>query len=362
MVRKTIGYVELEWTCPQCGTRNPGSRKTCASCGAAMGEADQFALPPEQELVSEPEKLEAAKRAADVHCPYCRARNPAGSAQCTQCGASLTDARAREAGKVLGAHRPGPAPEVRCPFCGETNPAAARKCRKCGGSLARPQGAAEPAAKEAPAGRKGLRIGVLVLVALAIVAAGVFLLLGSRTTEVYAVVEAVHWERTVPILAQVPVEHGAWQEDVPPGAELGACEPRLHHTQPDPTPGAEEVCGTPYVMDKGTGYGEVAQDCEYRIYRPWCTYHTLEWAVVNTLVAQGDDLQPRWPEVSLQPGQQAGEERRESYEVLFREEDGTKTYRHHPHSVEEFTRFVPGSPWRLEVGGLGGVHVLGPAQ
>lgn len=34
MARKSKGFVELEWSCPNCETRNRGSEKTCANCGA----------------------------------------------------------------------------------------------------------------------------------------------------------------------------------------------------------------------------------------------------------------------------------------------------------------------------------------
>jgi hypothetical protein len=30
MAEKELGYVELEWRCPSCGNRNPGSAKKCA--------------------------------------------------------------------------------------------------------------------------------------------------------------------------------------------------------------------------------------------------------------------------------------------------------------------------------------------
>ena len=38
MTRKTVGYVELEWTCDHCGTENPGPRKFCNNCGVKLNE------------------------------------------------------------------------------------------------------------------------------------------------------------------------------------------------------------------------------------------------------------------------------------------------------------------------------------
>jgi len=45
MSQETVGYVQLEWTCKRCGSKNPGTQKTCANCGNPMSEQDQFELP-----------------------------------------------------------------------------------------------------------------------------------------------------------------------------------------------------------------------------------------------------------------------------------------------------------------------------
>ncbi len=42
MPQETLGYVKLEWTCPKCRTRNPGTEKTCVSCGAPQPQEVQF--------------------------------------------------------------------------------------------------------------------------------------------------------------------------------------------------------------------------------------------------------------------------------------------------------------------------------
>ena len=31
--RRTLGYIQNEWTCPNCDTRNKGGSKTCENCG-----------------------------------------------------------------------------------------------------------------------------------------------------------------------------------------------------------------------------------------------------------------------------------------------------------------------------------------
>ena len=67
MTRKSLGYVELEWTCKRCGTVNPGMQKMCTNCGAPMADADQFEMPDEQRLITDDTRLEAAKKGADIH-------------------------------------------------------------------------------------------------------------------------------------------------------------------------------------------------------------------------------------------------------------------------------------------------------
>ncbi len=50
--RRTLGYIQNEWTCPNCNTRNKGGSKFCENCGAPQPENVQFELPSEQKLVS----------------------------------------------------------------------------------------------------------------------------------------------------------------------------------------------------------------------------------------------------------------------------------------------------------------------
>ena len=362
MVRKTVGYVELEWTCKRCGTRNPGSRKICSSCGAAMEEGDRFETPPQQELITDEEELAKAKRGPDVHCPYCGARNPAGSEKCTQCGANLTDAKAREKGRVVGAFKDKPVPDVSCPFCGTPNPANAAKCKKCGGNLTKEPADAARAPRPSPR-KGGFLIWLAGLAALAcLITVGAFFFLGSRTSDTTATVQSVRWERTIPIVQQAPVEYESWEDEIPAGAQKGSCEQKYHHTQPEPAPGAEEVCGTPYTVDLGNGYAEVVQDCEYRIYYPWCKYTVDEWKVVDTAVAQGGDLNPRWPALVLRPGQREGDDRSEVYTITFRVEDGGDTYKYTVSTADKFSKFGIGSRWRLKVNTFGNVTDVEPAE
>jgi ribosomal protein L40E len=364
MAQKNIGYVELEWTCERCGTRNPGTAEKCAACGAAMPEDARFELPASQQLISDEKKLERAQSGPDVHCPYCGARNAAGAEKCAQCSAPLGEATARQSGQVVGAYHAGPAPDQPCPFCGEMNPATETRCKKCGGALGRPAAQAGPPATAAPAKKSKVGLGVAggLIAALACVAVIILFIASRGTTDIWGRVESVGWERSIPIMALRPVEHEAWADDIPAGAPIGACADKYHHTEQEPVAGAREVCGTPYVLDQGSGAGKVVQDCQYEVYEEWCTYTVNEWQVVTSLTAAGADLSPRWPDVTLNAGQREGETRGESYRVHFKTDDKKGEYIYRPDTAGEFAQFVVGSEWMLTVNSLGGVTGVEPAK
>lgn len=367
MTQKTVGYVELEWTCTYCGTRNPGTQKKCSGCGAMMSEEDEFEAPVQQELITDEAKLARAKRGMpDIHCPYCGTRNVAGSEKCKHCGGDLTGAVEREKGRVVGAYRAGPVPDVPCPYCATPNPANATKCKKCGGVLQKPtetppaKPAAKPTAAPKPRSRvAGLAIGAVgVLLSICAVA---YFVLGLRTTDTPAVVQSVMWERSIAIMEERPVTHEDWEDQIPAGAVIGSCSKEYRRTQSEPAPGAEEVCGTPYTIDQGDGTGKVVQDCEYRIYDNKCEYTVNEWTVVDKAVAQGNDPNPQWPRMSLQSGQREGTQA-EEYVVTFRADDGDETYTYHVNSADEFSRFGVGSYWTLKVNTFGNVTDAEPAR
>jgi ribosomal protein L40E len=361
MTKKTLGYVEMEWTCPRCGSKNPGPQKSCSGCGAPQPDDVEFEQAAEEELIAEEEEIERAKTGPDVHCAYCGARNPAGAKTCTQCSADLTEAAARVSGRMVGAHRREAAPDVACPSCGAMNPATAHECSQCGASLARPEPKPEPptpASRAAAPQRGGCgRVAIIAgVVLIALIALGIFLTRPS--SDIAAIVEDVSWTRTIPIMGMVPVTYEDWQDEIPPEAVIGDCRREPHHVQDSPAPNSKEICGTPYTVDKGSGYGEVVQDCQYEVYEEWCEYSVEELQVVDQIVQSGNDLNPTWPAVTqLAAGQQAGEGE-ETYEIVFDTDGGTYTYT--TSDPAEFAQFQDGSRWLLKVNKLGGVVSVEP--
>jgi hypothetical protein len=193
------------------------------------------------------------------------------------------------------------------------------------------------------------------------ICAVVFFALSGRTTDTHAIVQSVMWERSIEIMEQRPVTHEDWEDQIPSGAAIASCSKEYRRTQSEPAPGAEEVCGTPYTIDQGDGTGKVVQDCEYRIYDNRCEYTVNEWTAVDKAVAQGSDLGPQWPNVSLRSGQREGS-RGEEYVVTFRADDEAKTYTYDVGSADELSRFEMGSYWMLKVNAFGGVTSAEPAR
>jgi DNA-directed RNA polymerase subunit RPC12/RpoP len=358
MTKKNLGYVQLEWTCPACETRNPGPAKKCTNCGAPQPEDVQFEQAV-QEIVIEDEKLiEKAKAGPDVHCPYCGTRNPAGAVTCSNCMGDLTDAAAREQGKVLGKHQKEAQPDVACPYCGTMNLATAVKCANCQANLQKPEPQPQPQ-PVAAAKRRGLSVvgivAIVAVIALCIFVASLFF----RTDDVIGRVSSVEWTRTVAIEGLVPVERSDFLEDIPQGVAYGDCRQELHRVQDSPAPNSQEVCGTPYTVDTGTGVGEVVQDCQYEVYADYCSYTVDEWQQVDVMTVTGNDFAPLWPQPQLTVDQRMGSQE-EQYEVVFQGDGEQYTYT--TASLDRFAQFSVGSEWVLQVNQLGGVVSVEPAR
>ena len=357
MPKETLGYVRLEWTCPRCGAKNPGPQKLCTGCGASQPEDVQFEQPAQEELITDEKEIQRAKAGPDVHCAYCGARNPAGSKNCSQCGADLSKATARASGRVLGAHRDEPAEKVPCPFCGTPNPATALKCTKCGASLAQPK--SEPGIPAAQAPRRGLSPWLFVVGGAIILVLLACFILSVLTKDVTGLVEAVSWTRSIAIEELGPVTREDWRDAIPSDAVVGTCTQKLHHTQDEPDPNAKKVCGTAYTVDTGSGHGEVVQDCEYQVYADWCQYTAQEWQQVDVVTLNGDDLNTRWPDLQMSAGQREGA-REETYKIVF-DADG-KDYTYQTSDAAEFAQCQIGSRWTLQVNKLNQIVSIKPAR
>lgn len=358
MARKSLGHVELEWECPKCGNRNPGGQRVCGGCGFPQPEHVEFQNPVSAQLVEDEKKLAQAAAGPDLHCPYCNARNPAQATTCVQCGGDLTDAAARARGEVVGALRDDPDATLKCRVCGTENPASAFTCSACGAPLrAAPK---KPAPKPQPESGKGGCGWMTIAAILAGVALFVFALFyfftGSAQSLDTTVVEA-RWARTIEVQALTPVTHSAWRTDIPAGATILSCREEVERTVSEPVPNSREVCGTPFVIDEGTGFGEVVQECQYEVLAQYCDYETLEWRTYDEVELSGTGHDMRWPTIPLSDEYREGA-RRETLQCVLQGDGRTFTYRITNPSL--FDACNPGQHWQLDLNRAGGINSVAP--
>lgn len=358
MAKESLGYVELEWTCPFCNTRNPGRAKVCTNCGAPQPKDVQFEQAAEDKIVTDQEGLEMAKGGPDIHCPYCGTRNISTAIKCVRCGGDLAGAEKRESGKILGAQQTKPAPDITCEYCGTKNPATNTKCMNCGAALGK-KPIPKPVVAAAPA-KMNPTLMIIGAVILLLICGAIFFFIrqGTRTEQNAARVTDVNWERSIVVLGFAPVVRGAWADQIPQDAEINQCSERERGRSAFPTENSQQICGTPYVEDEGTGFGELVQDCEYIVYDDYCEYSTIELQPVGVVNESGSNLNPIWPETRLEQDQQLGE-RNETYQIVF-DVDG-ENYVYETANVDEFLRFQPGSDWELEINGFGNIVGIQPA-
>jgi hypothetical protein len=203
-----------------------------------------------------------------------------------------------------------------------------------------------------------LILGAVAAVVLACIVGFALFRLVNPDHEVTAHVQGVAWTRSIKIIGLQEVTRENWRDRIASGATIVRCTAKHHHTQDEPAPRATEVCGTPFVVDQGTGHGAVVQDCEYHVYADWCQYTAQEWRQVDVLTLAGNDTFPRWPEPALSAQQRQGDTE-EIYQVTFGA--GDQTYRYTTDDPAQFAQFHVGSRWTLRVSGLGGVTPIGPA-
>ena len=350
--RRTLGYIQNEWICPNCDTRNKGSAKTCENCGAPQPENVQFELPSEQKFVKDEQAIKAAQAGADIHCPFCGTRNPATAKTCSQCGGDLLEGKARESGRLMQS----PPPQlkiIKCDNCGMENSSSNAVCSNCGSPLPKvavaamaPQAAAGVSAGKLTAPKKpnwALIGGIIAVVAICCVAIAALFLFPSRSVQ--ATVVDVHWQTTVPLQEIRAVDYNDEAGSPPSAAYNVSCYDD-----------SREVCEQ-RTIDRGNGYSEVVEDCHTET-QQYCSYTVDEWTTIQTYTLDGNNLQPIYEDPSISSGQRVGEES-EELTVTFSTSDGQQeTYS--PDSVSEFQQFAVGSTWTLKMNALGSVVGVEP--
>ena len=344
MARKSKGFIELEWTCPNCETRNPGSEKACTACGAAQPDDVQFEAPTEKKFVSEEKASDLRKRGADIHCGFCGTRNTSTAETCSQCGADLSAGQARQAGREID--MPSGKPKmVVCPSCEAENSAAQKNCAKCGAPLPRsekPRPAAAAAGSKAGAVEKkkpNMKLLLGIGAALLLCCAAIYFLFFAASSSVQATVSDLYWQTSVPVQEVQAVNYSNERGNPPSDAYGVSC-----HTE------SEEICEEKTV-DRGDGFAEVVEDCHTES-EQYCDYTVDEWTTIQTYTLDGHDNYPIYEEPSITSDQRTGDESVD-LTVFFDTEKGQKSYT--PDTVTEFQQFQLGSTWTLSLNALGGV-------
>ena len=352
--RRTLGYIQNEWTCPNCGTRNKGGVKTCENCGSPQPENVQFELPSEQKFVTDEAALKAAQEGPDIHCPFCGTRNPASAKTCSQCGGDLTGGKAREAGRIMQAPPVSQQPRViNCDNCGTENPSSNTVCSNCGSPLPKvtaPAIASMPAVGtslgqlKAPKKTNWLLIGgILAVLAICGVALAALFFFPSKSVK--ATVTNVHWQTSVPVQEIRAVDYNDEPGSPPSGAYDVSCHDDSH-----------DVCEQK-TIDKGNGYSEVVQECHTETQK-YCSYTLDEWRTIQSYPLEGNDLRPVYESPNVSSGQRLGDSS-EDLTVTFSTPNGQQeTYS--PGSVTEFQQFTVGSTWTLKMNAVGGIVSVEP--
>ncbi|NJN94562.1 MAG: zinc ribbon domain-containing protein [Anaerolineales bacterium] len=271
----------------------------------------------------------------------------------------------------MGTPQSGPAKPIECPACGTPNDPKAAKCIQCGAALTEPQPVAPlPVAAPAPAqkGQFPLFAVIIGVAMLALVGGCIFfLVLSTRTTDLTGRVASVSWTRRVLVQELVPISGQDWRDQLPPGALVGSCSERQRGTDRQDTGQTREVCGTPYTVDTGSGFGEVKQDCETEpiyeevpVYEDYCSFTATVWQTAPGPSLTGTDLNAAWPQTNLLRSNQREVGREESYEIVFRAND--KTYTYTTPDFQKFQQFQIGSSWTLKVNSFDAVTSVEPLQ
>ena len=375
MANKSLGYIELNWTCPNCNTMNLGSNKTCSACGNPQPENIQFTQQTTQTMLEDEEKIAQARKGADVHCPYCGTRNSIDNEACRQCGGDLADGARRVTGRIIGAYGSTSTTtdkDKSCPSCQQPNLLDAQFCVYCGtplktaasqtsdnfiSPLSEPKTNKEILPQTSTTKRKKLPVWIILMLLLFIGACAIGLIalvFGNRNVEpVQAVVAETYWKYSAEIEEQQYVTREDWGENISSQANLLSCDDELYTVQSEPAQGAVEVCGEPYSVDQGNGYAEIVQDCEYEIYKLYCSYEILDWVLVDTIITEGYDLYPYWTEIPLNNNQRLGEQE-ESYQITFAGAD--QYYDYTPPDLYTFKQCEIGSTWELDLSLFGGIN------
>lgn len=340
---------EMLWDCAYCGARKllGKSQKFCPQCGAPQ-------YPKARYFPAEADKIEATGykyEGADRICPACQSPNGALAQFCGRCGAALSDAK--EAARLSD--------QVRAEDAKFAESLSLRKREE--------EGRRAPVTPVPAAAPKRRLPGWVVLAILGLV--GLLLAALFWTQAETVVVSGHYWRQEIRIDRFVSVAESAWCDQMPLGA-YGVSrysEARSHRQVPD-----GQDCRMRRV-DRGDGTFVEREECQPRyrsepVYDQRCDYRVDRWMPERTAMAEGYDLNPRWPDIGLAGGRGCSSlgceregPRTADYELLLKNAGG-KEYRCSL-SLQRWRAAGVESRWSLDVGAVDGrarCDSLKPAQ
>jgi hypothetical protein len=346
-----VFHVEMRWRCSACQQENLGRFKDCQMCrkpkdGEPFYDAPEAASPTLAQAVQDEGLIRQATAGADWSCKFCGSHQRRDSGLCGNCGADQD-----------GAARPA----------------------KYDGERALPQ----PAAKKDWPGR-GWAIAMGVLSSLFTLI--LFFSWVLRTREVQAEVVARSWEHKVVVerYKVVPSEgferpsdafdvvnqgqrfhhndkvqdgttREAYTERVACGQECTTTPTRCttNNNGFKTCTGGDQKCSTKYCSE--TRYRDVPRYKDVPVYRDYYSWKAWRWAHERDVIESGVEDSPRWPtdsaialEKTCAPQEKERAERKASYRVVFKEEDGSR-YEYAAETLEQFESLELGEARTIRV-------------
>lgn len=348
----TNKIVEGLWDCSYCGADKIGGlRKYCPSCGHPQSEDTTFYVGTEKNYLTE-EEINAVGKEPDWQCEYCTSLNNAKFKFCKNCGAERT-----EENKDYHQLRKET----------ETSATEESEVEKEAEKVVETRVLNElPIKTTAKFDAKKLKKTLLPIACVLAVIIGLIALLAPRTHD--AIVNEKAWERSVEIEEYRTVEESCW-DSVPSGGrllhtknEIRTYERVISHYETKTREITEQVLDgydiEYYYEDNGNGtftehsrevpryrtehYTETYEEPVYvdiPIYDTKYYYEIERWVYDRTEESSGVNVEPYWPEYTLDDDERVDTEKGE-YTIEFYVEKKDKSYEYDCETFEEFESYT----------------------
>ena len=340
---------EMLWDCRYCGTGKllAKSQGYCPQCGSPQDPQTRY-------FPADDEKVEVSGyryEGVDKVCKACQSPNGALAEFCGQCGAPLGDAV-----KVQPVADETRATEQKFAASLSQRQQQEAERRSLKGLTPVPASAPRPGGWSWPKWLTWLLVGLGLL---------------ALTTLLWTRQEAVevtehYWRQEISIERYGSVAESAWCNQLPPGAYgvMSHSEVRSYRQVP-----AGQDCRVRRT-DRGDGTYRESTECQPRyasepIYDLRCNYRIDRWNPERSVVAEGHDLSPRWPETGIISaraclGCEREGDRSSVMELLLAGHGGARYRCAVPTKL--WRRARDGSHWQLTVGVLDGRPRCGSLQ